>query len=94
MDEARRPTSTLTVAATEHDIPDGGGEMKEGRSPDDEAIKLAHEAIKVHCRVLNGASQRRRAQSQVKRSYQQENKNELGEEIFPTSAISATTTWR
>ncbi|HPJ51889.1 MAG TPA: polyribonucleotide nucleotidyltransferase [Flavobacteriales bacterium] len=83
IDESTQADIDLIVAATEHDILMVEGEMKEVQESEMiEAIKLAHEAIKVHCRVLNELSAAV-PKSQVKRSYQHENKNEeLEKKIF------------
>lgn len=65
----------LIVAATERDILMVEGEMKEVQEADMiEAIKVAHDAIKVHCRVLKelGAAV---AKSHTKRSYDHEKNN-------------------
>ncbi|MCB0794281.1 MAG: polyribonucleotide nucleotidyltransferase [Flavobacteriales bacterium] len=83
MEESAEADLDLIVAATENDILMVEGEMKEVQEADMiEAIKVAHEAIKVHCRVLNELSAAV-PKSQVKRTYEHENKNEaLEKKIF------------
>ncbi|MCB0792266.1 MAG: polyribonucleotide nucleotidyltransferase [Flavobacteriales bacterium] len=73
----------LIVAGTLTDILMVEGEMKEVQEEDMiEAIKLAHEAIKKQCAVLNELSAAV-PKSQVKRTYEHENKNEaLEKKIF------------
>ncbi|MCB9169835.1 MAG: polyribonucleotide nucleotidyltransferase [Flavobacteriales bacterium] len=73
----------LIVAGTLTDILMVEGEMKEVQEEDMiEAIKLAHEAIKKQCVVLNELSAAV-PKSQVKRTYEHENKNEaLEKKIF------------
>jgi polyribonucleotide nucleotidyltransferase len=62
----------LIVAATASDILMVEGEMKEVQEVDMiEAIKVGHEAIKVHCKVLNELSAAV-AKSQTKRTYDHE----------------------
>ncbi len=83
MQEVERADLDLIVAATESDILMVEGEMKEVQESDMiEAIKVAHEAIKVHCKVLNELSAAV-AKSQVKRTYDHERKNEaIEKKIF------------
>ncbi|MBL7964972.1 MAG: polyribonucleotide nucleotidyltransferase [Flavobacteriales bacterium] len=77
--EGERADLDLIVAATEKDILMVEGEMKEVQEADMiEAIKVAHTAIKTHCRVLNELSAAV-PKSQVKRTYQHEN-NDAGVE--------------
>ena len=83
MVEVERADMDLIVAATESDILMVEGEMDEVQEADMiEAIKVAHEAIKVHCRVLNELSAAV-AKSHVKRTYDHEKNNaEVEKKIF------------
>ncbi|MCW5900586.1 MAG: polyribonucleotide nucleotidyltransferase [Flavobacteriales bacterium] len=75
VEEMAEADMDLIVAGTDRDILMVEGEMKEVQEADMiEAIKVAHEAIKVHCAVLKelGAAV---PKSQVKRTYEHENKN-------------------
>jgi polyribonucleotide nucleotidyltransferase len=83
MVEVENADLDLIVAATAKDILMVEGEMMEVQEGDMiEAIKVAHEAIKVHCRVLDELSAAV-AKSQVKRTYDHEkNSAEVEKKIF------------
>jgi polyribonucleotide nucleotidyltransferase len=82
MAEVERADMDLIVAATERDILMVEGEMKEVQEADMiEAIKVAHEAIKVHCRVLNELAAAV-PKSATKRTYSHENNDPVVEQLI------------
>jgi polyribonucleotide nucleotidyltransferase len=82
MAEVERADMDLIVAATERDILMVEGEMKEVQEADMiEAIKVAHEAIKVHCRVLHELAAAV-PKSATKRTYSHENNDPVVEQLI------------
>jgi polyribonucleotide nucleotidyltransferase len=72
VDQMERADIELIVAGTERDIMMVEGELQEVSEADMiEAIKVGHEAIKVHCQVLNELSAAV-PKSHVKRTYEHE----------------------